>query len=72
MGRPSLLEVEVDIGQGLVRAVRVGGACVSIMATLFASEPPATQRVPLWAMGCLGSFIIWLQWAERQICNACN
>jgi trans-2,3-dihydro-3-hydroxyanthranilate isomerase len=32
MGRPSLLEVEVDIAQGMARAVRVGGACVSVMS----------------------------------------
>jgi trans-2,3-dihydro-3-hydroxyanthranilate isomerase len=36
MGRPSLLEVEVDIAQGVTRAVRVGGACVSMMSGVIA------------------------------------
>jgi trans-2,3-dihydro-3-hydroxyanthranilate isomerase len=36
MGRPSLLEAEVDIAQGVTRAVRVGGACVSVMSGVIA------------------------------------
>ena len=36
MGRPSLLEVEVDVTQGVTQAVRVGGACVSVMSGVIA------------------------------------
>lgn len=32
MGRPSLLEVEIDKERGMVATVRVGGACVPIMS----------------------------------------
>jgi trans-2,3-dihydro-3-hydroxyanthranilate isomerase len=32
MGRPSVLEVEVDISDGSVAAVRVGGASVLVMS----------------------------------------
>ncbi|HZD06432.1 MAG TPA: PhzF family phenazine biosynthesis isomerase, partial [Longimicrobiales bacterium] len=30
IGRPSLLEVEADVGEGAVTAVRVGGRCVTV------------------------------------------
>lgn len=40
MGRPSLLHLEADVGEGAVRAVRVGGAAVPVsQGTLHADGP---------------------------------